>query len=667
MRQFSIGLLLIFSALVPSFSQERSYPVDSVLLTLNDEEKLKFYRAWKISKYTEIAAERITYAREYLALAEKLQRKEDIGNARFLVINAEDGGTLISANEAISRFLNLLRYLRSENISSVQPTVLCFLTMTALDGTRDIAFALEYGLQAVESAREQRDTARLGLALNLVADAYLRSGKPQRALPYCKESLLVRESIPQENVFREEGIVWTLHNIGLIYEALGKRDSLWMYYHRAEAMIQNSRRVEHLVACALFRHCARICVSEGKREEAKGYVQRALAESKVLDYNLGYQQFLLSNIAAVMRSLGMHREALQEAEHALNVAERSKSLYNRSLALRECALAHAALGNPAKAFALQEESRWLADSLALQNTNRTIQETETRITTARANETLLIENVRKEQQRTTTIAFSIAAVLLVSGLGGTLYFRTRATSARRLLEESEKAQRAVVQATFNGVEQERKRVQRELHDGVQSKLVAAQMAFSTAERVLSEQAPQTATGFMRSLNDFGTTISEISAIAQNLIPANLEAAGLAVAVEDFISAMRPAMPRTEILLNVEGIRPRRFAPDRELSVYRLVQEIVNNCRKHAEAESLVLDFVLEQRVNTEHGGKEEEWLVITGEDEGRGFAPEMLASSKRGLGLSTMQSRVHALSGTITIDSAPERGTRIIAAIPLEI
>ncbi len=415
--------------------------------------------------------------------------------------------------------------------------------------------------------------------------------------------------------------------MGLIYEALGKRDSLWLCYHRAETMIRSSKPVEHLAACALFRHCARICASEGRREEAKRYVQQALAESKILDYNLGYQQFLLSNIAAVMRSLGMNREALQEAEHALTVATRSKSLYNRSLALRECALAHAALGNAAKAFVLQEESRLLADSLALQNTNRTIQETESRITTTRANETLLIENVRKEQQRTTTIAFSIAAVLMVSGLWGMLYFRARAASVRRLLEESEKTRRAVVQATFNGVEQERKRVQRELHDGVQSKLVAAKMAFSSVERVLLEQAPQTAKDFMRSLKDFGTTISEISAIAQNLIPANLEAAGLAVAVEDLISAMRPAMPHTEILLNVEEVRTCRFAPDRELSVYRIVQEIVNNCRKHAEAESLVLDFAIEKRVNTARGGKGEEWLVITGEDEGRGFAPEMLAST----------------------------------------
>ncbi len=201
MRQLCICLLMTLCALVPSFAQERSHTVDSILRTLNDEEKLNFYRASKFSRYTDIAAQRTLYAHEYLTLSEKLQRKEDIGTARFLVVINEHDGTVISANETVSRYLDVLRYLRSEDILSVQTPVLCFLGMTALDETRDIAFALEYSLQAVKSAREQRDSARLGLALNLVADAYLRSSNPQTALRYCKESLVVRESLPKGGYF----------------------------------------------------------------------------------------------------------------------------------------------------------------------------------------------------------------------------------------------------------------------------------------------------------------------------------------------------------------------------------------------------------------------------------------------------------------------------------
>ena len=130
MRQLCASLLLIFCALVPTFAQERSRTVDSVLHTMNDEEKLKFYRASKFSQYTDIPAQRTLYAREYLALSEKLRRKEDIGTARFLVVVHEHDGTVISANETIARYLGVLRYLRSESILSVQTPVLCFLSMT---------------------------------------------------------------------------------------------------------------------------------------------------------------------------------------------------------------------------------------------------------------------------------------------------------------------------------------------------------------------------------------------------------------------------------------------------------------------------------------------------------------------------------------------------------
>jgi signal transduction histidine kinase len=116
----------------------------------------------------------------------------------------------------------------------------------------------------------------------------------------------------------------------------------------------------------------------------------------------------------------------------------------------------------------------------------------------------------------------------------------------------------------------------------------------------------------------------------------------------------------EILLNVKALRGKRFEAQHELSVYRLTQEIINNCLKHAKAQSLVLNFALEMRIKN---NVQEEWLTVTAEDEGVGFQQETL--QKKGLGLSTMQNRVHALGGTLQINSVVGRGTRIVAEIPL--
>jgi signal transduction histidine kinase len=74
----------------------------------------------------------------------------------------------------------------------------------------------------------------------------------------------------------------------------------------------------------------------------------------------------------------------------------------------------------------------------------------------------------------------------------------------------------------------------------------------------------------------------------------------------------------------------------------------------------VLDFALDMRIKN---NVQEEWLTLTAEDEGVGFQQETL--QKKGLGLSTMQNRVHALGGTLAINSVVGQGTRIVAEIPL--
>jgi hypothetical protein len=93
------SFIVVLLSVPPILAQERIPVLDSVLHTLNNEEKLKFFQVAKFLKYTENAAQKILYAHEYLALAEKLQRKEHIAIARFSVIVNEHDGTRISADD----------------------------------------------------------------------------------------------------------------------------------------------------------------------------------------------------------------------------------------------------------------------------------------------------------------------------------------------------------------------------------------------------------------------------------------------------------------------------------------------------------------------------------------------------------------------------------------
>src|SRR5258706_15562975 len=102
--------------------------------------------------------------------------------------------------------------------------------------------------------------------------------------------------------------------------------------------------------------------------------------------------------------------------------------------------------------------------------------------------------------------------------------------------------------------------------------------------------------------------------------------------------------------DVEGV----FSSEAAMSIYRIVQESLNNILKHSHAGNARVE--LERDIH-------EVQLRIT--DDGCGFAPAGLADNKKGLGLKNIPERVRMLGGRLKMDSAPGRGTCIVVAIPV--
>jgi signal transduction histidine kinase len=100
--------------------------------------------------------------------------------------------------------------------------------------------------------------------------------------------------------------------------------------------------------------------------------------------------------------------------------------------------------------------------------------------------------------------------------------------------------------------------------------------------------------------------------------------------------------------------PARLPPATEVQLIRIIQEALVNVSKHASAARATV------RLEGEDG-----WIRVTVEDDGRGFAPEMMRATRPGhFGLDTMRERAEAVGGKVEIDSAPGRGTRIVATLP---
>jgi PAS domain S-box-containing protein len=210
---------------------------------------------------------------------------------------------------------------------------------------------------------------------------------------------------------------------------------------------------------------------------------------------------------------------------------------------------------------------------------------------------------------------------------------TDITERNRHQEEVRRSRARIVAAA----DEARKRLERNLHDGAQQRLIALLLALRVASREPGEH-----TRLEGWIAELGAAVTELRELAQGLHPASLTEHGLATAV-------RSAAARAPLPVEVE-LTSERFEPQVEAAAYYVVSEALANVAKHAEADSARV------RVAAENG-----CLRVEVADDGRGTADTSLGS-----GLTGLADRLSALDGTFEVDSAPGRGTTVRAAFPLE-
>jgi signal transduction histidine kinase len=207
---------------------------------------------------------------------------------------------------------------------------------------------------------------------------------------------------------------------------------------------------------------------------------------------------------------------------------------------------------------------------------------------------------------------------------------------RAQLQELHGSRTRVVEAQQN----ERRRLERNLHDGAQQRLVALALELG----LLAEQAdndPDAQTRLKRARGEVAQSLSELRDIARGLHPAVVSGHGLAVALESLVAATP-----LEVRLNADGLS--RLPEQLEVAAYYVVSESLTNAARHAQARQVSVEV-----------GVTNNTLIVEIVDDGIGGA-----DSERGTGLRGLADRVEALNGRLRIWSAAGAGTRVRAEIP---
>ncbi|MBN8825445.1 MULTISPECIES: sensor histidine kinase [unclassified Spirosoma] len=211
--------------------------------------------------------------------------------------------------------------------------------------------------------------------------------------------------------------------------------------------------------------------------------------------------------------------------------------------------------------------------------------------------------------------------------------------------------RELMEATFRGQEEERRRLAEDMHDGIGTMLSITKMSLNQLEKQLGGEV-QVGFQFQKTRSMIDETMTNVRRISRNLVPTTLERFGLLAALEEL------ADRATDNDIEVELVYPEPelgFLPALELMLYRIAQELLNNAIRHARAKHITIHLI-----------RFENEVRLSVIDDGVGFDFDaVMENRKAGLGLRNIESRLNVVNGHVTFDVAPGRGSRIHVQVHL--
>jgi len=190
----------------------------------------------------------------------------------------------------------------------------------------------------------------------------------------------------------------------------------------------------------------------------------------------------------------------------------------------------------------------------------------------------------------------------------------------------------------------RRRIQRDLHDGTQQRLVSLGLALRAAEANAPPDRPDLRDELSRVAMGLAHAVEDLQELSRGIHPAILARGGLGPALQTLAH-------RSEIPVNVDVTTDARFPEPIEVAAYFVASEALANAAKHAQASRIELSL-----------GTHDSSLLLSIHDDGIGGA-----DSEHGSGLVGLTDRVEALSGSISVDSRRGSGTRITVDLPVEV
>ena len=461
--------------------------------------------------------------------------------------------------------------------------------------TKNYEQALDYLLKALELFKELGYKRKLANILSSIANVYKAQHKYDTSMIYCQRSLKLSKKLKQPRLIHKN-----LSGIADIYRRQKQYDRALEAYFELIGLYKQSGNQKELAG-----ELAKISLTYLKK---KDYEQAILYSHKALEANkdINEKVTIYSSYSFLARS-------------------------------------YAALNKHKKAYMYHQRYIATKDSVFNEKKNRQIVDMQAKYETEQKERKLLEAEYETAKNEKQIALLQKDKQLLYASLGGFALLLILVLIL--FVNYRQKQKLKSIKNVLNGQETERKRISKELHDGVGGALASIRLNLMKLDE--KKDAPLSS-----AIENISKTWEEVRAISHHLMPPALIDDSFVYALKKYIDDL---IISTELNIQFDCYPEEEWdalEKDLQTELYRMVQEICNNIVKHAQASKV---FV---QMTHHHKG-----LNILIEDDGIGFDTEQ---AKGGIGLKNLRSRIRLLKGLFRIESQKGKGTVVNIEIPRE-
>ncbi|WP_268223271.1 tetratricopeptide repeat-containing sensor histidine kinase [Sinomicrobium oceani] len=516
----------------------------------------------------------------------------------------------------------------------------------------DIRKQQEEYLQLIPLFTKLKDTTNLSVTYRNLGVIFFNKAQYDKALEYYTKALKTHENSDKTNYYSGAGHL----DIALCLNEMDSLKPLETYLRKAEDIIFSSKDTVDQMA-QLYYLKGELAYKKKNYTESGVMYRKALKLARKFK-NLHYMANALFGLVQVGEAKKEYTQALAYAEEYYRIGSDLKDFHFQLLALEKLAEIEYQLKHYPQSYNHFRKYIGVADSLNEVELTKTLHDLDVQYESA--NKEKQIANLQYEMEAAELrlvrnqmgiwlLLITVAGLLSISILyykyykkGKTLITQQKRVHQLEMDTLQQKHKISLLYATINGEEHERSRIAQDLHDGLGGLLSGIKLSLSnTVKDIQNDRANENVS---RSVKHMDEAVDELRNIAQSLMPQVLNIQGLGEAVKQFCNKVSRSGPTiTCQVIHVSESIPK----NKQVTVYRIVQELVNNALKHASATQILVQ--LQQRK-----GK----LFLTVEDNGIGFDPGA-DTHTNGLGMSSLKARVELLEGEMDIHSGAETGTSV--------